>query len=359
MKKNEDTIVVTFPIGVRSSKVKNGLLLTPLVSQIIAKNMDADFMLVLNSMDSYIAGREEYVEPFMQACSDMNISPDIVYVDDQHKDELTKYVNELLDLGIVKPEHRKIKLCDCGKVQLLENAPTQPEARLYHINNVGEEICSSCNTKLKSVERDVLVYHAPKNLGIPPISYPQNSVPRVKNLWDTISGMEYLFSRERETGIKISRDDKIYNVDVDSCWLQYLSAIKHKNIIMVGSNHVVWHLCMAASYLKAKNDNRNIQMVFTPYIRGDEPDNSKSFISMRKALWFASHITWQRLETKWNPSVSNILQKTPDESIIKSYLDLMKEDLCNKDVRKSLQNMSSNNILNLIKKNKQKGGRFD
>ena len=353
MKENKDTAVVTFPIGVRSAEVKNGLLLTPLISQIIANKIDAEFTLVLNSMDSYVINREQYVRPFMDACEQMNITPDKVFVDEYNKDTLLKHVHELVDLGIVREEKRKIKICDCGKVQLLEEAKTQPEARLYKIGDDNTECCVMCHSPLKIIEKDVLVFHAPKNMGEQPQSFPPNSISRVNYLWKQIENMEYLFSRERETGIKIKLNNKEYNIDVDSCWLQYLSSIKQKNIIMVASNHVVWHQCLAVAYLKAKNDQRNIQMVFTPYIRGDEPLNSKGFISMRKAIWFASHMTWQRLETKWNPIISDILEKTPEESIAQTYLDIMKKELHNSDVKNVLQNINNNNIMALVKKNKR------
>ncbi len=354
MKENKDTIVVTFPIGVRSAEVKNGLLLTPLISQIIANKTDAEFMLVLNSMDSYVKQREQYVQPFMDACKKMNITPDEVFIDSYNKDKLVKHVNELIDLGIVREERRKIKICDCGKVQFLEDAKTQPEARLYKLDKDSTESCTMCHTSLKTIERDVLVFHAPKNLGEQPQSFPPNSVSRVNYLWKQIENMEYLFSRERETGVQIERNGKKYNIDIDSCWLQYLSSIEQKNIIMVASNHVVWHQCLATAYLRAKNDKRNVQMVFTPYIRGDEPLNSKSFISMRKALWFVSHMTWQRLETKWNPVISNILEKAPEDSITQTYLDIMKKELYNTNIKNILQNINNNNIMALIKKNKGK-----
>lgn len=309
------TTVVTFPIGVRSRQPKNGLLAGPIVAQMLAYRLNAECLIAVNTIDSWIENRESFLPPFEQALIDTNIHSKI-WVDKDHQKELINCISKLIDNGIIREDQREVSSCSCGKMQCLATTPLHPRARLYTINDDTNDVsCKSCNSVIKTSTQNVLIYKPDITLEDQPNSFPKISQPRVKDIWSRIQGMEYLISRSRDTGLNLITEKNEYSLDVDSVWLQYLNTIETDKLVLVGSNHVAWHLCLASSYLKAANDKRDIDIVLTPYVRGEEPKEALELNANRKMLWFMLNMRWGQLETKWEPSFIQKLKNASDENI--------------------------------------------
>jgi hypothetical protein len=309
------TSIVTFPIGVRSAEPKNGLLAGPIVAQMLANRMSADCVVAINTIDSWIQNRESFLPPFQKALHDTSIISD-TWVDKDNKNELINCISNLIDKNIITEEEREINSCSCGKVECLTTTPVHPKARLYTIGEKENDItCKSCDSIATTTQQQVLVYRPNVTMEDQPESFPKIAKPRVKDIWSRIHGMEYLISRSRDTGLHLKTQDHQYSLDVDSVWLQYLNTIEADKLVLVGSNHVAWQLCLASSYLKAANDQRDVDIVLTPYVRGQEPKEALELQGQRKMLWFMLNMRWGQLETKWEPSFIQKLKNASDENI--------------------------------------------
>lgn len=297
--------VVTFPIGVRTNPSKPGLSIVPLVAQIFARKTDSRFILATNSVDSF-AERKQYLRPFLSFLGNINVFPDEVWNDEDHLEKLQSNVNLLIEKGFIFQSHTSVLRCSCGKVEMLSGSKTHPGARLYREDH-GKLICK-CGTACEEYIDDVLVMRFPAKI-VQPLVAPNLMKREVHDLLGRISGMEYLVSRTRSTPISVDISGKKYWVDVDFFWLTYLSLLDADQRIVVGSNHVAWHLCMShvlSQCLEAPNFENDV-LVLCPYVY------SSANFSLEKAiekgggeidsflpLYLLLSLAWSRKDSVWS-----------------------------------------------------------
>ncbi|EAH3797550.1 hypothetical protein D5Z97_14025, partial [Listeria monocytogenes] len=86
--------VVTFPIGVRSNRVKPGLLITPIIADYIAREFQIPSVIALNVLDSY-EKRFEYIKPYLKILKEMDIEFNRIWIDEENKNQLTNNLHIL------------------------------------------------------------------------------------------------------------------------------------------------------------------------------------------------------------------------------------------------------------------------
>ncbi len=293
----KDTCVATFPIGVRSFNPKIGLFVPVVIAYALAKQLGGKMVLAVNALDSLIAERDRFVDPFVSAVRSMDVNPDYIWVDSEHEEELLLCVRQLVRFGIIREELRLIKSCNCGRVIMLDNAPVHKDARLYRMVPEGLR-CVYCNSlcEVSQVQSLVLKFG---DIGSEPLAFPKQASGRIREKWQRISSMEYLISRGRDTGIQLRLDNE-YFLDIDSVWLQYLKCIEAEKFVLVGSNHVAWHLALASAYLRAEKPRAEIQIVLTPYIVGEMAEEVNSLSGVDLALYLLLNVYWGNHETQWS-----------------------------------------------------------
>ncbi|ECQ5238060.1 hypothetical protein FZM63_15725, partial [Listeria monocytogenes] len=335
--------VVTFPIGVRSNRVKPGLLITPIIADYIAREFQIPSVIALNVLDSY-EKRFEYIKPYLKILKEMDIEFNRIWIDEENKNQLTNNLHILYKKQILKKKMNMVYSCDCGKVQFVESAfkNIHKGARLYEVKNT-EVICNSCNSSCDKVEQEVLTISFSKET-IKKEIFPKLMVKEVKELDNRLTSMEYLVSRNRDTGIIFTIEGKKFNIDVDFFWLGYLNQFSDNHYILVGSNHVTWHLCLASRVVQSLNPETKITLVLTPYVYNKNNVDENS-IPLKKEIfkWIVySHITWKKQDTNWNQSLISQISRIEQ---LKSMCKHEKYHYSYEKLENSLSFLNANNCL--------------
>jgi len=318
--------VVTFPIGVRSKVVKEGLTLTPLISNLIAKHKDLDSILAINILDSYKVDRKKYLKSYLDTLESQNINFDTIWLDDNpyDMDVILNNIKNLYKIGLISTQTKKVNVCKCGRVEYLNSDYLHKGARLYTLIN-NKVICKKCKSETVAIEKKVLTMNFPRHIQQPLSVSPKNMVKEVAEIMNRISGMEYMVSRVRDTGVYIELDENRYNIDIDFYWLNLLSCFNDKEFIVVGSNHVTWHLCLIHALNAINKKNTNI--VLTPYIYNKDDiliENHIKHNSVNFKLALLSHLSWKKGFSNWESKLLdkiNRLEEYEVEYIIKNILN--------------------------------------
>ncbi|MDD5463759.1 MAG: hypothetical protein PHP62_01315 [Candidatus Moranbacteria bacterium] len=307
-------IVATFPIGVRTNPPKVGLSITPLIAQIMARKTDSRFILAANSLDSF-GERKQFLKPLLSYLESMNVIPDEVWHDDDNREKLQFNVKLLIEKRFISQSHTSVLRCSCGKVEMLVGSKTHPGARLYQENN-GKLICQ-CGTACECYTDNVLVMKFPDGI-IHPLVAPNLMKKEVYDLLSRISGMEYLVSRTRSTPISVEISGKKYWVDVDFSWLTYLSLLNADQRIIVGSNHVAWHLCMShvlSQCLGIPGFENNV-LVLSPYVYSSKDFSPERAIKengnevdLFLPLYLLLSLAWSRKDSEWSKHYATYLKR--------------------------------------------------
>jgi hypothetical protein len=189
---------------------------------------------------------------------------------------------------------------------MLSGIMTHPRARLYQENH-GKLICQ-CGTACEEYTDDVLVMKFPAKIAQPLVA-PNLMKKEVYDLLGRIGGMEYLVSRTRSTPISVDISGKKYWVDVDFFWLTYLSLWDVDQRVVVGSNHVAWHLCMAhgLSQCLGVPGFENNTLVLCPYVYSSEDfspekaiEESSGGVDSFLPLYLLLSLAWSRKDSVWS-----------------------------------------------------------
>lgn len=247
---SERCLITTFPIGARvqetTSVPKLGLLVPGTIGDFIRRRFsDTAFTLAINAIDTY-RNRYPLVRPLISSHNHIGINPDSHWIDSEHILELHEQIHKLYTQGYLNDEDATTLRCSdaCLKVEMLIDDNFIPQAgRVFSHNANGQLICRECQHTLKSTISRELVMTFPHDLESP-LVYPESLSKDVAEITRRTRGMRMLISRKRPTGIQFEINDKQYNIDIDFFWFNYLNTIakEHKDIIMIGSNHVRRHL---------------------------------------------------------------------------------------------------------------------
>ena len=279
----------------------------------LAKNLGAINILGINTFDTYRENREKFIPKYVKQLSEMGILPDAIWHDRREKERIINVFKKLEEKGYLRRENAKVLKCECGKVEMLKESKTREKAKLYQQHD-DSIICKQCG-KIRELDKEVLVMHFPQN-----IEKPINSVAINRNeandLMDRISGMKYLVSRERNTGIEYNG----FNIDVDFTFLNFLNTMNFKQNVIIGSNHVNWHMCMAVALKKCLDEEAENFIVATPYVY--DKDHLLPEITSRlegrkdlKKVYLLSCLTWKRKSTNWSTETLKTFERCSEEEL--------------------------------------------
>lgn len=306
------TLVTNFPIGLRSEETKIGLYVLPVVAEQIAKIMKTDFTLAINTLDSY-RDRERFKDGYIKDLNSVNIIPDSIWHDLDHSDINLK-LSILEKAGYLKEKVATITTCNCGKVEIEKDKTLNKNAKLF---TNGQ--CNECQSDLYDLKSKILIVQFPSE----PISninaFPQNYIRDVQNHFNKISGMEYLISRKRHTGIEYKYNGSMYNIDIDLCWILMLSDLKADEIILCGTEHVVWHMSLMVAFQNILENHKHsaaVYFVFVPYVYENKSEFPiKSFIDelfeneMLLKGFILMNLSWKKRRSNWSKSIYIFLHK--------------------------------------------------
>lgn len=327
------SIVTTFPLGARTNKPPLGILTAPILASAIHQlTKNSELKIAINTLDSYLT-RGEYFPAFQDAMTHViGNDSNKTWHDLNEQDKLTKTIQDLEEQGHLKEERTKIKSCSCGIVEMLNEVQPNPSARFYNTLHDDTVICDKCNTPLRVNERDVLVMEYPPNI-ISPQIYPQFMEKEVAQHLQNIQSHRFLASRHSRNGPEyVAKSGKNYSLDVDFFWLNYLSTIKNDDtdkIVVVGSNHVAWHLSLATALFRAQTKNKkvNLDLILTSYIK-HQGNLTNTYIKEMYAantpttnkIITLSSLSWNKKDSTWyKTSKKDITLSNSEEDFTETY----------------------------------------
>lgn len=363
---NEDRmdLITTFPIGVRSNQSKLGLFMIPILADFLRRRNNLELKVIINTLDSY-RNRDEFVLPYTTQLKRFGISSDEVLIDRDNKNELMEAIEELAKKRYLTEQTRDKYLCSCGKLEMLTDINFNPSARFYSIEGRIPHcnLCDSNAERVKSVPLLVMTYPQDVNKGLVIPSHQEKEAVR---LYKDIPEHDFLVSRSRDTGITFDGNLSKYNIDIDFLWMNYLSIIgKNRNVFVVGSNHVIWHLCLMNALYQCSQNRQNTKKstLITPSYVIEKSDNINRFINGRyenedpnlSRILVLSSISFNSKNSFWNEGILKYSRR--------KLLELDREYNSNsnldKSVSESIKYLKRNNIERALKEGKMIGEKYD
>jgi len=321
---NKNLVTMSLPAKPQS-KTNIGLLIAPIIMEIIGKKTNSKKMITLNTLHSYISTQEN-VGVYLNDLKKTNIKYDCYYEDKKHTDELLLVLKKLIKSNIINEKEVNIFSCDCGKVEFIENGLCYGDGKLY--SKKGDNLyCDFCNSKVICKKRKALVLKYNKigeNVNVIP-SFLSKEMDYFVELF---SNQDILISKKRNTGNYILVNNNKYNIDIEFIWSQ-LYGIDNSNKIMIASNHQVYTMFIINMLNRYYNEN-NILFLLTPYMDNNTKfdDFEKKFdelCTISKKLFLIYSLNWKKKTCSWNLGTYKKIKKLSELEAKKLYNYLCSE----------------------------------
>lgn len=162
--------------------------------------------------------------------------------------------------------------------------------------------------------------------------------------------MDYLVSRNRDTGISVELGGSSYFIDIDFFWLNILNTIKDNEYTVIGSNHVMWQLSMMCALKQVLDPKTEFSMILTPYIY-ESDFNIESFIdthSEKLQVALLGNLSWRKGNSQWDKNWIKTVSKFQEQDV-HFILEAIKNDIINKNIL-NLEKINKNTIIKLLRK---------
>lgn len=331
-------LILTMPIA-PYSKFSIGKMSTPILGQALAKKTGGEFCLAVNLLDSY---KKRDIADYKSLLEMYKIIPNSYWVDNEHIDELIEKIYLLIEKGYIYSTNKKILYCECKKVEICQD-------NIKSINMIdscfeeydGKYYCKNCKKECLVTTKDVLVFDSRKIEDKKIQFYPEFINKDIKTFNETVGKNEIVISRTRDTGIKITSNNKDYNIDIDFLWEIYLSLFPEKEKIVLCSNHQLFQLYMVLMLQNCFNKDTNTIGIATPYINiaGSDLERSLEERILSLKLFTLFNFKWSKKENLIDEGLITYLNSMNVEKKQQLYNIVMQEyfsDSLENDIKKIL-----------------------
>lgn len=231
----KNNIIVNIPTGTRKNYYKAGLYVTNIIMQELSDLFQLEQYYAFNVLDSY-NDKEKYLDFYLNNLKNLLLKPDKILIDKEF--ELKDFMDYLVKSNLINSKVIIHRICDCGRVDITDDFDN-PRTKLFDIID-GKKICKICGTECKEVACESLFLSFNKNHNELNI-YPQRYENCIEKQIDFFSSINYLISKERNTGITYEYNEKKFNIDID--FVNYLMVAKEnaRKKIVVSSMHLTRH----------------------------------------------------------------------------------------------------------------------
>lgn len=301
-----EKLIITMPIAPYDD-FSVGKLVAPVLGEMLAKKLDADFIMSVNLLDSY---KQRNIAGFIELLKKYDINPSKYWVDSQNVNELLRKIELLVDNGYIYSVTKEILICHCGKVDISkDNLETINMQDSLFYKKEEKYYCKKCNNECHLKKENVLVFDsksAPKdNL----LFYPNFINNDIKTFIKTVGSNEMIISRNRNTGIQFDYNNRVYNLDIDFLWGVYLSLFEGYEKIVLCSNHQLYQLFVVGMLEKCFNYNSKTILLATPHLNVINQEDTKQLeeriLSLK--LFTIFNQKWSKKENVFNLSLLKYL----------------------------------------------------
>ena len=245
-------------------KFSVGKMSTPILAKSLATKLDAKYILAVNALDSYKARElDEYINLLKQ----YNIEPDEYWIDKDNIAKLLDKINYLIEHGYIHTKKMPIMSCNCKKVEIpVENISTINMTDACFYEKDSHYYCKHCGSICTEKEIDSLVFNSKLIQDASYTFFPEFINKDIKTFYNTILNNEIVISRERNTGVTLTYQNRTYNIDIDFLWEVYLSLFPNHDKIVICSNHQLYQLFMVSMLEKCFENRGKTIALATPYL---------------------------------------------------------------------------------------------
>jgi len=292
----DDVAILTIPISPPKTE-KAGIFSLCTVMDILRSKTGGAGHVCMNYADGY-TDRHDAGERFLSAINKIDLGAD-VWKDTEHRDHIPKNTALLLAQGHLQIKEVTSLVCDCGRLDCKEDS-------LEHIQNSkifreedGDIICNSCNTAGTAITERAIVLH------VPPIDLKAKTVPAylkkdMEELHKQFQNQEIMISKRRDTGVTFDHNGERFNLDIDFCSFNYLSAFPATKKVVVATSHVTYQMYMINLMNRLCNPEDDVVFLPIAHIQGESGlnVNDSPLDGQRKKLFLAAAFNLAK-DTKW------------------------------------------------------------
>ena len=228
-------IIINIPTGTRKNYNKSGLYVTNIIMQELSNLFQLEQYYSFNVLDSY-NDKEKYLDFYLNNINNLLLNPDKILIDKEF--DIKDFMDYLVKRNLINSKIVTHKVCNCGRVDITDDFDN-PRTKLFDIKD-GKNVCKICGSECKDIDSESLFLKLHKNgneLNIYPLNYKNGIEKQIK----FFSSIDYLISKERNTGIIYDYNGKSFNIDVD--FVNYLMVAKEnaRKKIVISSMHLARH----------------------------------------------------------------------------------------------------------------------
>lgn len=228
-------IIINIPTGTRKNYHKSGLYVTNIIMQELSNLFQLEQYYTFNVLDSY-NNKEKYLDFYLNNVNHLLLNPDKILIDRDF--EIKDFMDYLVKKGFISSKIITHKICNCGRVDIT-NDFDNPRTKLFETKD-GKKICKICGTECKEIACESLFLKPNQNNNKINI-YPKRYEGGIEKQIVFFSSIDYLISKERNTGIIYDYNGKSFNIDID--FINYLMVAKEnaRKKIVISSMHLTRH----------------------------------------------------------------------------------------------------------------------
>lgn len=307
-------IIINIPTGTRKNYNKSGLYVTNIIMQELSNLFQLEQYYSFNVLDSY-NDKEKYLEFYLNNINNLSLNPNKILIDKEF--EVKDFMDYLVKRNLINSKTVTHQVCNCGRVDITDDF-NNPRTKLFNIKN-GKNVCKICGTECKTVDRESLFLKLCKNsneLNIYPLKY-KNSIEKQI---DFFSSIDYLISKERNTGITYEYNGKLFNIDVD--FINYLMVAKEtaRKKIVISSMHLTRHQVITYMINNLFYSQSDYTIFLHPYLINQDNTRERCFndavkinteLKIDELLYLLTIVSNgnKKDEYKWNMDFYNKMKK--------------------------------------------------
>lgn len=341
-----ERIVSTMPIKPQK-ETSIGMMIAPTIMNYLGEALNATKILATNTLNTY---KEKEIELpiYLTDIEKSQIQYDYLFNDRKQILNIMSVIQNMADENIIELTTENIMRCNCGKVDILENAiRNYSDGKLYKKNSNQKYICSDCCCECKIYSEPVLTISFEedkyKDIKIVPTFFKKE----VEQFRRSFNDSKILISKARNTGYSVVKNGKEYFVDVDFIWMNYVKLLESDQKILIASNHQLLKMFIM-NYINQISNEQDIIFVAHPYINSNDMQKIKNIYCNSqneyfKKLFLLYQLNWNKKSCNFSDSVIKYLQGISDTRKLNLYKNILEKS---KNFLQQYENYYTDEVIN-------------
>ena len=285
-------MITTLPISISQNPVFEKIL-SPFVAWLYASSINSRFILSLNLIGNRLnqLSNEDKHRLAHKYVNSNNLicgidSPYWMDDDVNFSDFVQNNISGLKKTEKIVFVKSNVLRCECGAVEIIENAKHNKNAKTYSINPSGQIFCRLCDSKaVKTTVESLLFKRSKKDISDKQIKiFPNWMNSEVNSIWDELSSVDHLISRSKRISSPLNDKDTGLDIDTDFFWSFFIDYLTNKNpsepITIITSNRTIKQAINVIYVSRIIGIEQPINIIVHPTITIQDRSNSRLKITL-------------------------------------------------------------------------------